>query len=237
MRALFGAVLACAAVVTAASLIGTASAVARTTPASSATGAAPITVVIPATSTPTPSATPRPSGTLTTLPEPEPTLEPGACVPAAANADGSPVPPASPRDSDEVERLELSGERVAADSWMIASATGFSPQELGQVVVYPGAQVIGNYTVGADGEFSARFRIPADAAPGAHVLEVTGWASGCVANAEFTVVAPGSGANWLSVWWVWIVVGGLSVGVLSLALTFQLGLLRWFARPPAGSAT
>jgi hypothetical protein len=234
-RALATAAASCAVVVALAVTLGGGGAVAQGTPTPAATGAAPITVVIPGTASPTPT----PSTTLPTLPLPEETGvpgEPGACVPGSANADGSPVPPASPHDADEVEELDLSAQRLTAESWVIASAPGFLAGELGQVVLYPGADVVGSYTVGSEGEFAARFRIPADTAPGTHAVEVTGWVSGCVASAEFTVIAAPSSANWLTLWWVWIVLGALLLGVISLLIGFRKDLARWFARTPAGTA-
>lgn len=235
MRGLAIAAAACAAVAALAVVLGGGSALAQGAPTPTATGVAPITVVIPGTASPTPT----PNTTLPTLPLPDETDAPegsGACSPGPANADGSPVPPASPHDSEDVDELDLSAQRLTADSWIIASASGFLAGELGQVVVYPGADVVGSYTVDSAGEFSARFRIPVDTSPGTHVLEVTGWVSGCVASADFTVVTAPSDANWLTLWWVWIVLGALLLAVISLLIGFRGDLARWFARTPAGSA-
>lgn len=229
------AVAACAAIAALAVLLGGAGAAAVGEPTPSATSGAPITVVIPeASPSSTPSSTPRPSSTLPTLPfeDPEQPVA-GACTPGQANDDGSPIPASRPRDG--AEELELSEERITADEWIIATAPGFLAGELGQVAIYRGPTVVGSYTVGDDGEFSARFRIPVETSPGTHVIEVTGWKSGCVANAEFTVVTAPSNANWLSLWWVWIVLGALLLGMISLLVAFRADIARWFARTPAGS--
>lgn len=223
------------AVVTLAVLLGGGGAVALpgADPTPVPTGAAPITVIIPGSGTASP--TPRPSSTLPTLPFEDPDVPggSGACEPGAANADGSPVPAAAPRD--DLRDLAFSEERPTAGGWVVASASGFQPAELGQVVLYPGAIVVGSYTVGADGEFSARFRVPTDTAPGSHVLEVTGWVSGCAANGELTVVSGASSANWLTLWWVYIVLGALLLGLLSLVIAFRADIARWFAPVAGGS--
>lgn len=187
-----------------------------------ATGGAPITVVIPGASTASPSTTSgqgsnggsnggtggQPSGS------------------GGTNPDGSPIPPDDPKSN--APRLKLDKDSVGANGWVIATASGYQPGEKAQLVLYPGAIVIASYTVGPDGEFSARFRIPADTPTGAHVVEVTGWTSGYVTNAELTVTAAGAAPNWLTLWWVYVVLGVLFVALLSLAIAFRSELARWF---------
>lgn len=224
----------CAAAIAVAALLSGGGAAASVTPSPTA---APITVVIPGAATP--STSPRPGSN----PSPNPG-SPGTdgCAegPGETNADGSPVPGAAPAKTGL--DLDLDADWVGADGWVIATASGFGPTELGQVVLYPRAVVIGSYTAGADGAFTARFRIPEETLQGRHVVEVTGWTTGCIANAEIMVVAGGYRgelvANWLSGWWVYVVLGALLVGVLSLAITFRADIAGWFGRAPSdGAAT
>lgn len=196
-------------------------------PTPTATGSAPITVIIPgpsATPTPRPSSPGGGGGDLPTLPDPGA----GACAPGSANADGSPIPASEP--DEDAERLELDDDRGLAGDWVIATAGGYLAGERGQVVVYPDVDVLGSYTIGADGVFEARFRIPDDTATGLHVIEVTGWLSGCVTNAEYTVVSKPSPTNWIAQWWLLVVLGGLLLAAISLLVAFRHDVARWFGR-------
>jgi len=124
-------------------------------------------------------------------------------------------------------------DRLGASEWIIASASGFTRGEKAQVVLYPGAVVIGSYTVDAPTGLVARFRIP-DATPtGLYALEVTGWQSCYVEQGEVTVVNAPLAPNPPSVWWVYVVLGVLLVGLLSLSITFRSDIARWFGGPSA----
>ncbi|WP_309710904.1 hypothetical protein [Pseudolysinimonas sp.] len=235
------AIASCVVVVAFAALLSGGSAAAQGELTPTPTGAAPITVVIPGAATASPSSTAKPSASPSGSPSSPPSTNGCEAGPGQANADGSPIPGGAPA-SDALD-LRLDDDRVTADSWVIATASGFLPGEYAQVVMYSGAVVIGSYTVGADGAFSARFRIPEDTPTGNHVVEVTGWTSGCVANDQLTVVAGGEGgsgglpANWLSLWWVFVVLGALFIGLLSLGVAFRGDIASWFGRAPSGGST
>jgi len=218
MRTQVWAVAYCAVVVAVAAMLGGLTVnPAFAEPSPSATGGAPITVVIPsdATSTPRPS-TSSGSGSNGGA-NGGSGSQPGG--PGATNPDGSPVPPDEPKSG--APKLHLDKDRVEAKGWVIATASGYQSGEKAQLVLYPGAIVLGSYTVGADGEFSARFRVPAETPTGTHVVEVTGWTSGYVTNAELTVTAGAAASNWLMLWWVYVVLGVLLVALLSLAIAFR----------------
>jgi hypothetical protein len=196
----------------------------------------PITVIIPDTATPTPSPTGGGSGGGSSGGSgggsgddfedvDAPTLNSSDCP--DKNADGSPVPPA--KFTEDATELTVDQKSLRANEWLIASASEFTRGEMAQVVMYPGAVVIGSYSVDAPTGFSARFRIPQDTLVGVHVIEVTGWESCVVANAEITVIGTPFTSNFLSLIWVYVVLGVLGIGLLSLLIAFRDEIARWFS--------
>ena len=134
--------------------------------------------------------------------------------------------------TDDAPELAIDKDRLAAGEWVIASATDFTRGEKAQVVMYPGAVVIGSYTVDAPTGFAARFRVPEGTPTGLYSLEVTGWQSCYVENGEVTVVSPPA-TNSPALWWVYVVLGVLSIGLVSLAFAFRADIALWFGGPPA----
>jgi hypothetical protein len=151
------------------------------------------------------------------------------------NPDGSPIPPGQPKEN--APKLKVDKDRLKAGSWIIATASGYKPGEKAQLVLYPGAVVIASFTVGADGKFSARFRIPEGTLTGAGVIEVTGWESGYVTNAKITIVGTAFASNWLTLWWVYVVLGVLFLGILSVSVAFRREIGGWFGRPAVPEST
>ena len=151
------------------------------------------------------------------------------------NPDGSPKPPAKPGKNKP--RLILDRETVEAHQFMIASASGYAAGEKVQLVLYPGAVVVGSFLAGASGEFSARFRVPDDTRPGAHVAEATGWVSGFVANEDFLVTTTVLAAGVPLLWWVMVVLAVLLMSAISLLVYFRRSSPQWFggAVAPQGS--
>jgi len=145
---------------------------------------------------------------------------------SGTNPNGSPIPPAQPKEN--AAKLTVDKERLRASEWIITRASGYQPSEKAQIVLYPGTVVIGSYTVDAQGGFSARFRIPEGTRTGLHVLEVTGWESCSVTNAEITIVSAPLTSSWLTLWWVYVVLGLLFVGLLSLLIAFRREISSWF---------
>lgn len=156
----------------------------------------------------------------------------GACP--ATNADGSPVPATQP--TEDAPELALDRGALAAGEWIIASATDFTRSEKVQVVMYPGAVVIGSYTVDAPTGFVARFRVPAGTPTGLYSLEATGWQSCYVENGEVTVVSSPP-PNSPALWWVYVVLGVLLIGLISLAFAFRSDIALWFGGPPTPGAS
>jgi hypothetical protein len=138
---------------------------------------------------------------------------------------GKPTPPASPTSG--AGKLDLDHDAISAKEWMTATGTGFTPGENVQFVYYPGAVVIGSFVADGKGKVEARFRIPDDMRPGVHTLEATGWTSKHVLNKEFTVTTVAAGA-FPYLWWVWVVLGVLVLGLLSLAIYFRRSIADWF---------
>ena len=138
---------------------------------------------------------------------------------------GKPTPPASPTSG--AGKLTLDHDTITAKEWMTATGTGFTPGENVQFVYYPGAVVIGSFVADGKGKVEARFRIPDDMRPGVHTLEATGWTSKHVLNKEFTVTTAAAGA-FPYLWWVWVVLGVLVLGLLSLAIYFRRSIADWF---------
>jgi hypothetical protein len=202
-----------------------------------ATGTAPITVVIPSDASPSPSPSSSHGGGGSgggSSGGDGSTGGNGSGGGGAHNADGSPIPPSGPKDG--APKLRLDKERGEAGDWVIAIASGYKPGERAQVVLYPGAVVIGSFVVGADGKFTARFRIPPDTRTGAAVVEVTGWESGFVTNAGLTVVTAAAPSNWLMLWWVYLVLAVVLIGLISLSIAFRSDIARWFGAPRRAGA-
>lgn len=193
----------------------------------------PVTVIIPQLNPtpppPKPTSTPSPSSS-TGGGTPTPT-------PAPSNPDGSPIPPSKP--TEDAGDLELDPEALPADEWMVATGSGFAPGEQVQFVLYPGPVIVGSYVADAAGHVWARFRIPADTRPGDAVVEATGWTSGYVANAPFTVVAIAGAGGLPVLWWVAIVLAALLAGLIATAIFFRNSIRGWFggAAEAAGSTT
>lgn len=132
------------------------------------------------------------------------------------NPDGSPIPPGNPGKNKP--GLKLDRDVLAANDFMIASGTGYTPGEKVQLVLYPGTVIVGSKTADAAGAISMRFRMPKDTATGGHVAEATGWDSAYVANEEFTVSSSvdAGGIPWP--WW--LLLGAIAFAIVSSLVLF-----------------
>ncbi|GGK96276.1 hypothetical protein GCM10007382_15660 [Salinibacterium xinjiangense] len=142
----------------------------------------------------------------------------------------APIPPATP--SGSASKLELDPERISVHEWMAATGTGYNADEKVQLVLYPGAEVIGSYVADATGTVTARFRIPDETRSGSHVLEATGWASEKVSNGAFTVVTVAGAGTIPMLWWVIILCGSLLVGLIIFAIYFRRNIAHAFRGGP-----
>lgn len=199
-------------------------------PAPSSTANVGVSVIIPgSTATPTP--------TRSTTPSPSNSGSGGGSTstPAPVGPGGEPIPPAQP--SADAPALTLESTLVTTDDWLRATGSGYRPGEKVQFVLYPGAIVLGSVIADAHGTVTGTFRLPDGTRAGIHVLEATGWQSGFVRNAEFTVAAAAAVVQpWL--WWVFVVVGVLLLSVIALGIVFRERIRSWFAPPvPVGSLT
>lgn len=158
-----------------------------------------------------------------------------AATTANINADGSPIPP--PEPTENAPKLAVDKDRLQANEWIIVNSEGFTQGEKAQVVIYPGAIVIGSFTVDAPTGLSARFRIPQTTLTGLYVLEVTGWQSSYIENAEVTVVSAPLVSSSSAIWSVYVVLGVLVMGLMSLALAFRGEITRWFGASPVSGST
>lgn len=189
----------------------------------------PLSVVIPDLSTPAPIApvtTPvTPRGTTTPAAPPAAPAAASTCTPAT----GDTAPAASAQPSEDAGALTLDRETVAADEWLVATAAGYTPGEMVQVVVYSGAVVVDSYKADAAGNLTARFRVPEETRPGDHVAAATGWQSCVAATASFVVVTDATAASFPYLWWVLIVVGVLLAALAAAAVYFRQSIAGWFS--------
>ena len=197
----------------------------------------PITVVVPSTASPSPSPSSTGGGGGGSTGGSGETPDDdgsggGTSTCAAKNADGSPVPPASP--TEDALDLDINRDRLTAGEWVITRSSDFTRGEKAQVVLYPGAVVIGSFTVDAPTGFAARFRIPEGTLVGQYTLEATGWNSCVVANNGVTIVSGPAPAPAPASWWPLIVVGSLGFGLLSLLIAFRADIALWFAAAAPG---
>lgn len=124
---------------------------------------------------------------------------------------------------------------------MSFTARGFTPGEQVTVVLDDGRAAVGPLVAGAQGEIAGVIQLPRDLRLGTHTLQVTGAASGLLAQAAFTVgtpadaaptAAPAIGGTAVEVPWEWIALGVAAAAVLTVVV---LGLLG--RRKPRGAAT
>lgn len=126
---------------------------------------------------------------------------------------------------------------------MSFTARGFVPGEQVTVVLGDGRAAVGPLVAGAQGEIAGVIQLPRDLRLGTHTLQVTGAASGLLAQAAFTVgnpadapaptPAPASGAAGAEVPWAWIALGVAAAALLAVVV---LGLLGRRRPRRAGSA-
>lgn len=190
-------------------------------------------------------ATPAPTACATTPPPATGGTTPGGSGSGSGGSGGSgtpttpagpsgevvaPIPLATP--SGSASKLELDPERISVHEWMAATGTGYNADEKVQLVLYPGAEVIGSYVADATGTVVARFRIPDETRSGSHVLEATGWASEKVSNGAFTVVTVAGAGTIPMLWWVIILCGSLLLGLIIFALYFRRNIAHAFRGGP-----
>lgn len=146
---------------------------------------------------------------------------------------GAPVPPGQPTSG--AGALQLDRDTIAPQEWLTATGTGFTAGEKVQFVYYPGAAVINSFIADSAGKVVAKFLIPEDMRSGLHTLEATGWSSKKVLNKEFTVTTVAATAPFPYLWWVFVVLGVLLLGVTVLALYFRRSIRQWFGPGAAPS--
>ncbi|MBC7403898.1 MAG: hypothetical protein H7279_12095 [Microbacteriaceae bacterium] len=127
-------------------------------------------------------------------------------------------------------RLTLDHDSVAPHQWILATGDGYTAAERVHFVLFPRAVDLGTFTADASGRITARFRIPADARPGAHTVEATGASSHYVRNAPITVVSASFAGTLPLRWWIGIVIGAVLLGMLALVLYFRRSIAGYFAR-------
>lgn len=124
---------------------------------------------------------------------------------------------------------------------MSFTARGFTPGEQVTVVLDDGRAAVGPLVTGAQGEIAGVIQLPRDLRLGTHTLQVTGAASGLLAQAAFTVstpadaaplAAPTSGAA-AELPWPWIALAVAALAVLAVVVLGLLGRRTPRAAPPA----
>ena len=149
---------------------------------------------------------------------------------APAGAPGAPVP--SSRPSDDAAELKLEPTRVEAGSKIQATASGFTPGEQVQLVLYPNPLIIGSYAADATGALSIVFEVPKDTRTGKRVAEVTGWASDTKANGEFVVTAaPDVAGGVPTIWWLLGILLLLLIAAIAVAISLRSSIASVFVGP------
>jgi hypothetical protein len=126
-----------------------------------------------------------------------------------------PAPTAAPATEPTIPETPGTGDPAVVDKEMYraggsvtVTASGYTPGEQVQLVLYSEPVLIGNFSADAAGAVSIAFTLPEDLRPGTHTVRLAGWSSSHVAVAELlvgtapgAVVASGGGVpTWL--WWV-----------------------------------
>ena len=154
---------------------------------------------------------------------------------APAGAPGAPVP--SSRPSDDAAELKLEPTRVEAGAKIQATASGFTPGEQVQLVLYPNPLIIGSYAADATGALSIVFEVPKDTRTGEHVAEATGWASDTKANGKFVVTAAPDVAGGIpTMWWLLGILLLLIVAAIAVAVSFRSSIASVFVGPRTAEA-
>jgi hypothetical protein len=143
-----------------------------------------------------------------------------------------PLPPAPAEDASAAtvdQGLYLPGNKVTA------TATGYSPGEQVQLVLFSQPRLLGNFTADAAGQVQAVFAVPDDAPPGTHMAQFTGWCGNLITSAEVLVgVAPDPPAESGLPAWVWWLVVVLILIALALVARRIVRLMR---ERPGGAET
>lgn len=154
---------------------------------------------------------------------------------APAGAPGAPVP--SSRPSTDAAELKLEPTRVEAGAKIQATASGFTPGEQVQLVLYPNPLIIGSYAADATGALSIVFEVPKDTRTGEHVAEATGWASDTKANGKFVVTAAPDVAGGIpTMWWLLGILLLLIVAAIAVAVSFRSSIASVFVGPRTAEA-
>ncbi|WP_157802852.1 hypothetical protein [Compostimonas suwonensis] len=220
-----------------------------------------ITVTIPSSS-PIPSDTPVP----TDEPTDEPTDAPDDQVPPPAGGGGSGggsgsgggaggggnaggggsgtvIPPTEPTITPKpgTGALAVTDKDIyTVGENMTASATGYTPGEQVQVVLYSDPILIGNFTADASGAVSTTFALPQELLPGTHTVQFTGWASDTISVKNFLIAggpvdaSAGPGGS-LPSWFFWAL-GILAVLVVAGLVTYVVVRLVRSGEPAAQAA-
>jgi hypothetical protein len=136
-----------------------------------------------------------------------PASTPPASTPPAATAAPA-TEPTIPETPGTGDPAVVDKEMYRAGGSVTVTASGFTPGEQVQLVLYSEPVLIGNFSADAAGAVSIAFTLPEDLRPGTHTVRLAGWSSSHVAVAELlvgtapgAVVASGGGVpTWL--WWV-----------------------------------
>ena len=149
---------------------------------------------------------------------------------APAGASGAPVP--SSRPSNDAAELKLEPSRVEAGAKIQATASGFTPGEQVQLVLYPTPLIIGSYAADATGALSIVFEVPKAMRTGEHVAEVTGWASDTKASGKFVVTAaPDVAGGIQTMWWLLGILLLLLLAAIAVAISLRSSIAAVFVGP------
>jgi hypothetical protein len=138
----------------------------------------------------------------------------------------APVPPSTPTTGAAL--LVIKPSQAAQGSHVSVRLAGFEAGEKVQLVSYPGARVLGNVMIRADGTLDSVVLIPSRLPIGTVSIEATGWLDCRVGNGTLFVVSPsGSGFSFMP-WGLWIIaISGLTLAGIFLLFATQLGWLTW----------
>lgn len=189
-------------------------------------------VVPPASPTPTPSeSSPAPTDPPTSPQNPAPSRQstPNTNHPSQNDdSDQEPDEPASEAPTEpDIPSTPASGDPAALDQEVYeaggsvtVTASGFDPNEQVQVVLYSDPILIGNFAADEAGDISVTFTLPKDLLAGPHTVQLTGWASGHIATAQFLLgtapLASAGGTGGVPPWAWWaggaVAAAGLAYG-------------------------
>lgn len=107
---------------------------------------------------------------------------------APAGSLGAPAPGSAP--VAQADPLTITPSNAQAGERILVTAAGYAATEKVQLVMYPGALILGSYDADSNGRLRITIMVPLETKTGPQTLEATGWVSHHATNGRLLVGRP-----------------------------------------------